>query len=346
MAPLRSRFRPSWWLGGGHRQTLWPPLFRRIAAPQLVRERIELPDGDFVDLDHSPHAGSQDVPGIARLHVVILHGLEGSADSGYVRGLIHACEARGWAATAFQFRGCSGEPNRLPRSYHSGDTADLARVLRHMAERFPNRQRVAVGYSLGGNVLLKYLGETGPDALLSSAAAVSVPFDLEQAALHLSQGASRLYQWHLVQAMRQKALAKYERMSPVLSQRPGWLDRRRIAALRTFHDFDQAITAPLHGFRNVFDYYRSSSCRQYLSKIAIPTLLIHALDDPFYPRHEIPTADEGSPMIEWELTEGGGHVGFYGREGHGPAGYWLESRIPQYFAAQGLVTPNESINLA
>lgn len=326
-----SDFRPTWWLRGGHRQTIWPALFRRVEVPTATRERLELPDGDFVDLDHFG-------PAIASHHVLVLHGLEGSGESPYIRGLVRTVTARGWAATVFHFRGCSGEPNRLARAYHSGDTDDLAQVVRRSIDRHPDRSITVVGFSLGGNVILKWLGESGSRPV-DRAVAVSVPFDLERCASHLRRGASRLYQWNLIRSMRRKALMKIDRIRPALPPHARDLDARRIASLATFHAFDQAITAPLHGFRNVFDYYARCSSRHFLTGVRVPTLIVHALDDPFVPRDAIPSRDECSASVRLELTRGGGHVGFHGSAGDGPNGYWLERRIPAFIANDAYDAP-------
>lgn len=320
-----SDFRPTWWLRGGHRQTIWPALFRRVASPPGTRERLELPDGDFVDLDHFDRGATEH-------HVVVLHGLEGSGESAYIRGLVRTVTAHGWAATVLHFRGCSGEPNRLARAYHSGDTADLAHVVARLTDRHPERSITVVGYSLGGNVILKWLGESG-SRLVDRAVAVSVPFDLERCARHLRRGPARLYQWNLIRSMRRKALIKLDRIRPALPSHARDLDAGRIASLATFHAFDQAITAPLHGFRNVYDYYARCSSRRFLEGVRVPTLIVHALDDPFVPLDAIPTPEECSDTVRLELTRGGGHVGFHGTAGDGPDGYWLERRIPEFIAS-------------
>ena len=184
-------FRPAWWLPGAHAQTLWPTVFRRPPRPRLDWERLRLPDGDFVDLSWAG-ADRQTI-------VVCLHGLEGSYQSPYAAGMLNALAARGWCAVLLHFRGCSGELNELPRSYHSGETGDFGYLLEVLAQRHPNSALAAVGYSLGGNVLLKYLGEQGRGSPLRAAAAVSVPFNLGIAAQRLDNGFSRVYQWRLLE---------------------------------------------------------------------------------------------------------------------------------------------------
>ncbi len=296
-------------------QTLWPTLLRRGPDVRLETERLELPDGDFVDLDWTVGRGK----GI----VIVLHGLEGCSQSPYARGLLQALQEQGWRAVVMHFRGCSGTPNRLPRSYHSGDTGDLAYLVHTLSTREPRTPLAAVGYSLGGNVLLKWLGETGERARLSAAVAVSVPFSLADAAKRINSGFSRLYQWKLLKSMRQRIAAKLERM-------PLPLKTSNLSELRSFRQFDDCVTAPLHGFRNADHYYAVASSRQYLRDIAIDTLILHAADDPFMTPAVVPTPSELSARVELELYPRGGHVGFIA--GHWPwhPRYWLEQRIPAY----------------
>jgi hypothetical protein len=311
-------FRPAWWLRSPHLQTIWPTLFRRAPALALRRERVELPDGDFLDLDWGPTR-----PGPL---VLVLHGLEGSSRSRYARGLLTAVAARGWCGVVMHFRGCSGEPNRLPRSYHSGETGDLAHVVARVRTRHPAWPIAVVGYSLGGNVLLKWLGETGADTGVSCAVAVSVPFDLGAAARRLERGVSRLYQWWLLRNLHRSVTRKVR--SGVL---PPAFERR--AAAPDFWTFDDRVTAPLHGFASADEYYRRSSCRQYLGEVAVPTLVLQARDDPFLFPEAIPTPGEVSATVTLEVYPAGGHVGFVA--GHWPwaAEYWLERRIPAFLAS-------------
>ena len=271
-----------------------------------------MPDGDFVDIDWADGSGPV---------VVILHGLQGSSRSPHVQGLLRALARRGWRGAVMHFRGCSGEPNRLPRIYHSGETGDVGHVLGRLRARHPSTAIAAVGYSLGGNVLLKWLAERGPDAELSAAVAVSVPFRLDRAADRLERGFSRLYKRHFIADLQRSVLAKFRR-------RPGPLDLDAVRRTRTFQGFDDEVTAPLHGFRDAAHYYDTSSCRQYLRGVARPTLVLHALDDPFITRDAAPRAEELAPCVRLELSLRGGHVGFV--EGSAPwsARYWLEERIP------------------
>ena len=318
-------FTPAFGLGNPHLQTLWGPLWRPTVHLQRPRERLWLADGDFLDLDwHGPHA--TDAP-----LVLVLHGLTGSSNSPYVAGLQRALAEQGWASVAINWRGCSGEPNLRVRSYHSGASDDLAEVIGQLRARRPCAPLHAVGYSLGGNVLLKYLGETGSASGLESAVAVSVPFRLDQCADRIGQGLSKIYQAHFMRAMltyvrdkqarflregHSEGLARLEGLGP--------LDR-----MRTFWDFDGRVTAPLHGFADARDYYRKSSSRYFLGDIRTRTLIIQALDDPFVFPHSLPTPNELSSCTRFERHAKGGHVGFVEGSLRHP-GYYLERRIPQW----------------
>ncbi len=310
-------FKPAWWLPGPHLQTLWSALCRQpIKSLSLRRERFELPDGDFVDLDWVG-AGNGPV-------VLILHGLEGSIASPYAQGMLHAIQQQGWRGVFMHFRGCSEEPNRLPRMYHSGETKDVANVIQGIKEREPHIKLAAVGFSMGGNVLLKWLGETGQQNPLTAAIAVSVPFELHKASERLQRGFSRIYHLHLLKCLQKKAAMKFQlhSMPRVLS---------KINSLRTIHDFDDKVTAPLHGFIDAKDYYTQCSSRQYLKKIRVPTLLLQAKDDPFMTADIIPEQRELSERITLEVTEKGGHVGFVTGSFPWNARYWVEERAPAFF---------------
>ena len=314
-----SDFTPAWWLPGPHLQTLWPAFVRRSRPVPLTRERLELPDGDFIDIDW---AGRDPGP-----IVVILHGLQGSSRSPHVQGLLAALGRRGWRGAVMHFRGCSGEPNRLPRTYHSGETGDIGYVVRRLRERHPSTPLAAVGYSLGGNVLLKWLAERGACAELAAAVAVSVPFRLDRAAERLERGFSRAYKRHFIVDLQRTVREKFR-------HRPGPLDLDAVRREWSFRGFDDRVTAPLHGFRDAAHYYDASSCRQYLRGVARPTLIVHALDDPFMTRDVVPRREELAPSIRLELSAAGGHVGFV--EGSAPwaARYWLEARIARFLAGQ------------
>ncbi|HWQ95553.1 MAG TPA: hydrolase [Gammaproteobacteria bacterium] len=310
-----SAFAPAWWLSNAHLQTLWASIIRRIPKPVTRRERLELPDGDFVDLDWTP-GGSGPL-------VIVLHGLQGSLNSPYARGIMGALQKRGMRGVFMHFRGCSGVSNRLPRFYHSGDTGDLNTLINILREREPGTPLAAIGYSLGGNVLLKWLGEQGINAPLQAAIAVSAPFDLSDSAWRLERGFSQAYQYHLLRSLRLSVEKKFRHM-------PAPIALDNLENLRTFTEYDDAVTAPLHGFAGVDDYYRQSSCRRYLKHIRIPTLILHAADDPFMTPAAIPQQDQLSPSVILELSARGGHVGFISGNSPWQACYWLEQRIPDF----------------
>lgn len=321
-------FVPASGLGNPHLQTLWGPLWRKIKPMDRQRERIWLADGDFLDLDwFGPH--QLDAP-----LVLVLHGLTGSSNSPYVAGLQQALAQEGWASVALNWRGCSGEPNLLSRSYHSGASEDLASVVAHLRALRPLAPLYAVGYSLGGNVLLKYLGESGGNSDLLGAVAVSVPFRLDECADRIGMGFSKVYQRHFMREMLAYIRDKqrhfqHEGMSEGLAELSalGSLEN-----MRTFWDFDGRVTAPLHGFIDAKDYYRRASSRYFLREIRTPTLIIHAEDDPFVFRHSLPETDELSSSTEFELHAQGGHVGFVDGSLKNP-GYYLERRIPLWLTS-------------
>nr|WP_314877040.1 hydrolase [uncultured Pseudomonas sp.] len=323
-------FRPATGLTNPHLQTLWGPLWRKLPALTRSRERLWLEDGDFIDLDwHGPH--TLDAP-----LVVVLHGLTGSSNSPYVQGLQQALQARNWASVAVNWRGCSGEPNLLARSYHSGASEDLAEIIQHLRAQRPLAPLYAVGYSLGGNVLLKYLGESGAASQLQAAVAVSVPFRLDQCADRIGLGFSRVYQAHFMREMLAYVHHKQQHFRAT-GQQQGLEQIEQLGALgkmRTFWDFDGKVTAPLHGFADAHDYYRRASSRYYLGDNCTPTLIIHANDDPFVFTHSLPAPDELPAQTEFELHARGGHVGFVEGSLRKPQ-YYLERRIPQWLAERG-----------
>lgn len=308
-------FRPAWWLPGGHLQTIWPALIPRGPGSPITRRRLELPDGDFIDVDWVGESGPT---------VVVLHGLGGSSTSHYVTSMLQAIAMQGWRGALMYFRGCSGEPNRLPRSYHAGETSDLNSFISLLRQQEPETPLAVVGYSMGGNVLLKWLGEQGCATQIQAAVAVSVPFDLANAAERVHQGFSRIYELRMLRSLQELVTDKTKRISLP------W-DLRTIAAIKSLREFDDRITAPLHGFRNADDYYTRASCKPFLSAIGTPTLVIHARDDPFMSPTVVPEQRELSTTTTLELSNSGGHVGFVGGEPWAPQ-YWLEARIPAFLA--------------
>ena len=315
-------FRPAHGLGRAHAQTICGRLLRRERPLPFRRERLDTPDGDFVDLDF-PQLGVGDEAPL----VLLLHGLEGFARRGYALNVYRELAARGVAAVGLNFRSCSGEPNRSARFYHSGDTGDIRHVLEHLAAHFPGRSLGAVGFSLGGNAMLKYMGEEGVQSRIGAAAAVSVPYDLAAGALLLER--SRMGRWYtgmFIRTLVAKAMAKRDLMLAA------GIDLERLRASRTFREFDDAATAPLHGFRDADDYYARSSSAGFLARIRVPTLLLQSKDDPFLPADAFPwPAVRANPYLQVELTEAGGHVGFVGGSILRPV-FWAEREAARFVA--------------
>jgi predicted alpha/beta-fold hydrolase len=315
---VRGAFVPHPLVRNAHLQTLLP-LLRPMPRLSLRVERRELPDGDFVDL-----GWCADNPPRGPL-VVLLHGLSGGFESKYARGMARRLLARGWRVLILQFRGAGPEPNRLPRHYHQGDTEDLRELLAMLRAREPDTPLLAVGWSLGGNVLLKYLGEEGPRTPLAAAVAVCVPFDLHACAERLRAGFSRVYQRHLMSELQRMILRKHART-------PLPIDLAAMRRSKDFFDFDSAATAVLNGFRDAADYYARSSSAQYLRGIAVPALEIHAADDPFMTPAVVPPEAKLAPSVTIELCARGGHVGFCAAGPGLRPRWWLEERIPEFLA--------------
>lgn len=309
-------YRPPWWCRGRHLQTLWGPLVRQFSRPPLRRERLATPDGDFVDLDWL----DVESPAAAPL-VLVLHGLEGSSRSHYASGLLGEAGRLGWRGAVLNFRSCSGELNRLPRLYHSGETTDLEWVVGRLLEREPALRLGLVGISLGGNVALKWLGERGEaaPAQVAAAVAISTPFDLEACARVLDVGFNRhVYTGSFLRSMKAKIRAKARLYD-------GRVDLAAVIRARTFAEYDRHCTAPLNGFTDERDYWTRSSSGPYLPRIRRPALLVNALNDPFMPASALPAAAvAGSPWLEAAFVPEGGHVGFP----EGPLGLrsWAERR--------------------
>ncbi len=309
-------YRAPSWLPGGHLQTLYGVLI----GPRGViwrRERWDTPDGDFIDVDR--------VPGNAAAPLVVLfHGLEGNSGSHYARAMARELAKRGWRGAVPHFRGCSGEANRLPRAYHSGDAAEIGWILRRMLQEAKGAPLFAMGVSLGGNALLKWLGEDArAKEVLAAAAAVSAPFDLMAAGEALGRGFNLVYTRHFLATLKEKSERKLERF-------PGLFDGEAMRRARTLHDFDDAVTAPLHGFSSADDYWTRASAKPVLGRIGLPTLLLNARNDPFMPETAFPRPEEVSPFVLCEFPEQGGHVGFVGAPFPGNLD-WLPQRVTEFF---------------
>ena len=317
-------YTPAWWVPGAHLRTLWGKFARR--RPELVTrvERWPTRDGDELEL-HRVDPLDQDSAHGGRL--LVLHGLEGTIRSHYLLGMLAEASRRGWSADALIFRTCNGEMTRARRLYHSGETSDLDLVVQRLVRENSGQPLALAGFSLGGNVLLKWLGERSDDlpAEVRSAAAVSVPFDLERGARFIERGFSRVYTRHFLRTLRSKARAR-------LSRDPDLFDASALAKARTLFEFDDAVTAPVHGFADARDYYHRSSSIRFLSAIRRPTLLLSAYDDPFLPEdvlREVTALAAMNPNITAEFHQRGGHVGFI-------SGDWPWS--PRYYAEDRLLT--------
>ncbi len=284
------------WLPGGHLQTIYPAI--GIAKPAVTyrRERWDAPDGDFIDVDFVD--GSPDQP-----FLVLFHGLEGSSGSHYARAMMAQVKALGWSGAVPHFRGCSGEINRAPRFYHSGDAREIDWILRRLRGTRPGDNRFyAAGVSLGGNALLRWLGESQHQAdFVDRACAISAPLDLAAGGAALSRGFNKIYTRSFLKTLKPKCLVK-------LTQFPALFDRESMLQARDLYAFDNVVTAPLHGYRNTEDYWNRASAKHVLSDITVPTLVLNARNDPFLPPQFLPTA--ASPKVKLDYPPGGGHVGF------------------------------------
>jgi predicted alpha/beta-fold hydrolase len=315
-------FQPIRGAANPHLQTILPRLVRRRVQLEPHWQRLDTPDGDFIDL-----AWSED-PELAKdkPRMVLFHGLEGNFYSPYAHGLLHAWREQGWLGVVMHFRGCSGEPNKQQRIYHSGETEDARFFLNWLRQTYGDVPTGAVGVSLGGNMLACYLGQEGAHCQLKAAVVVSAPLMLEPCAERLERGASRFYQRYLLEQLKLNAsrkLAKYPGTLPVTLQ--------QLKSIKRLREFDDAITSKAHGFADALDYYRRCSGLPLLSQVRIPLLIIHAKDDPFMTPEVIPPLADLPPSVEYQLTDHGGHVGFVSGSLRNPQ-MWLEQRIPAWFA--------------
>jgi predicted alpha/beta-fold hydrolase len=341
------------WLPDRQSQTLFGALAAPFNRIRFVRERIDTPDGDFVDIDWntpalrlrsrrkqepllahtaavrwmSPADQALINPGAPQPALLLLHGLEGNSQSRYAQAITQYFLSLGWLVAVAHFRGCSGFPNRLARAYHSGDSEEIAFILNTVRQRAPKAHWHVVGVSLGGNALLKKLGETPEDFMwLSAAAAVSAPLDLVAAGNHLSDNLfnREVYSRHFLRTLKPKVLEKSRRF-------PGVIDVMRINQARDLRDFDNAYTAPMHGFKDAADYWQQSSSKPWLKSIRTPTLVLNARNDPFLPEQVLPGPDYGSPSVLFHQPAQGGHVGFV--TGMWPGNLtWLPTRLGRFFA--------------
>ena len=328
---LMSSFRAARWLSDGHLQTLYSPLCRPALSLPRQRERLTLQDGDFLDLDWLGQADDETPC------VILLHGLTGSSSSRYILGQQQELALQGWQSVAVNWRGCSGVPNRLAKGYHSGVSEDLTELVSLLSARRPTQPLAAIGYSLGGNVLLKYLGEQGGATTLMAAAAVSVPFRLDHSAERISQGMSRLYQARFLRDLRRYMANKRHQFA--INGDPDeyakLLDLGSLKGMKTLRDFDERVTAPLHGYTSASDYYQRCSSLYFLSTIRVPTLIVQSQDDPFVYPHSAPRPSDLPANVTLEYHARGGHVGFI-EGGPWSPGYYLERRLPAWLSASPL----------
>ncbi|MDW7748054.1 hydrolase [Halomonas sp.] len=312
-------FRPPPGLSNRHVQTLLPRCLPRPAV-DAETEILELPDGDFVELAWArPQPERADAP-----ILLLFHGLEGSLASPYARHLLHAAAGLGWRALLMHFRGCGASPNRLPRAYHSGDTADAYWLIGQLAHRYPRALKVAVGVSLGGNMLVKLVAEQGDNGLdLAGAIVISAPLELSACADTLHQGFSRVYERHLLRSLKRKMAPRLVR-----GELPLAITSRELEALESLRAYDEAVTAPLHGFDGAEDYYRRASAGPLLGEVELPMLILHADDDPFMPPALFRRLPAPPDSVRVELARHGGHVGFVEWHQGRPAS-WLARRVGQ-----------------
>ena len=312
---------PKGLLKNRHIQTLYAPLFRRQPTPEVTAQHFELGDGDFVECYWHERPPTTPKP-----IVILFHGLAGSFESPYIQGVMRTLAERGFASVLMHFRGCAGADNRLQRAYHSGDTADAKAWIDHLHYTYPLSHLYAVGYSIGGNMLLKLLGEEREQTPLRGAVSISAPLDLDISAKTITQGFAKFYQRHLLKPLKATLLRKYQQfdMGSVLQMK-----EEQVSQIKTIEEFDQCYTAPIHGFASASEYYRRCSAKPFLRHITIPTLIISALDDPFMTPEILPIAQETSLTITFDLSQYGGHVGFISGTLLRPH-YWLEERIAEY----------------
>lgn len=302
-----------------HLQTIFPTVLRRVPNVTGHRERIETPDGDFLDLDWSDSIPTNRI-------AVLTHGLEGNSKRTYCQGMARALHRAGWTVLAWNFRGCSGEPNQKLKSYHSGATEELDIVLDHIWKKLPEAQVALVGFSLGGNLTLKYLGERGSslDPRILACVALSVPCDLKSSAYRLGEWQNRIYMDRFMYMLSAKVREKIKRF-------PGEVSDLGLRKMRTFAEFDDAYTAPIHGFSSALEYWEKSSCRFFLEGISVPTLLINAEDDPFLTPACFPVEEaKGNPNLQLWIPKHGGHMGFieFSKDGI----YWSERHVTEFLS--------------
>jgi predicted alpha/beta-fold hydrolase len=318
---VKSDFRPPWWAKNRHVQTIFPRFIQKRAKLAYRKEKLVLPDGDFVNLIWAGDV--QKSSGI----IAMFHGLEGSIRSHYTNDMAANFVKQGYAVVLMHFRGCGGEHNATPRAYHSGETQDAWYFLNWLEQKFPDTRKAAMGFSLGANMLLKLLSEQPKQQIVKAAMAVSTPFNLALCATSINQGFSRVYQAYLLKSMVNNLLLKMRNMDYGKLIK---VTESQIKQFKHFRDFDEHITAPLHGFVDADDYYQKCSSQNFIKGIATPTLVIHAKDDPFMHQSIVPDAATLSPSVCLEVSEKGGHVGFMQGTPWRPK-IWMQQRANIFF---------------
>ena len=320
---MAQKFKPAFGLKNRHIQTLYSSLFRKLPPLKFEIEKFTLNDDDFLECywHNKPSTNS------TKPIIILFHGLAGSFKSPYIQGLMSESAKKGFASVLMHFRGCSGVENLKPRSYHSGESSDALVWIEYLSIKYPNAKLFAVGYSLGGNMLLKLLGESKNKSLLNAAVSVSAPLQLDICANAMKRDFSKFYQHILLKNLNIALDKKYDSHNMELLLN---FKRQNIQKLKTFWEFDETYTAPIHGFKSAQDYYTKCSSKQFLKNIQTPTLIIHSKDDPFMTQEIIPLQNELSSSVEVEISENGGHVGFIGGTFFKPD-YWLEKRVVSYF---------------
>jgi predicted alpha/beta-fold hydrolase len=317
-----SNFKSPFFMKNRHFQTIFPALFTKVSNLDLKYEIFELSDGDFLECawcDKLDPKSDKDI-------VVLFHGLAGGVDSAYIKRVMKQLQDDGKSSVLMHFRGCGKTPNRKARSYHSGESGDAREWIAYLKTNYPNSDLSAIGYSLGGNMLLKLLGEYGENSPLKSAIAVSVPLDLAICADEINKGISKIYQKHLLKALKRDLKRKYDKhdMQKLIGK-----SRSEIDDISSFWQFDDIYTSIIHGFKDAKDYYKRCSAKQFLKDIKTKTLIIHSKDDPFMSEKVLPKDDEISDFVELEIYEDGGHVGFVSGNIFKPK-FWLEDRICKF----------------
>lgn len=320
---LKSKFKPAWWLKNRHLQTILPRVYPKPVDFQPLEEVFELTDGDFLEITYTESIDANDNN---KPIVIVLHGLEGSFESFYAKGMMNEMFNQGWTGVLMHFRGCGKQTNRKAHSYHSGQTQDLTEFVKQLSEKAGSRPIYAIGFSLGGNVLTKYLGET-EQSLLTAGVVISAPLSLKVCADTMASGFSKVYQKYLVDKLKDSTTKKLKHLH---HQQQMNVDIPAINNIKRLQQFDELVTAPLHGFKNALDYYQKCSGKQFLKSINIPTLVIHAKDDPFMTPAVIPSAQEVSNTVQFEVSDRGGHVGFLSGNNPFKPVFWLEQRCSEF----------------